>query len=236
MAGTEPVTIFGGVCPIEQVHQVHFFMQSRNHLAGKVIPGQLGNNQFNFRKLIISGVIAIIDSVAFSVGNLHWNSVGPDIFHSAHFGIKGNHIRISVFTPIHIINQDLGVFPFLLVGQVFREHFSFQRLQLPLCLHYSAHGSNRQTVLHTIHKRLLPLGEGHVVRNIVHFPFSIPGGSFAFHIVIVWASGSPAIRVKGWNRHAGFILGQRDHRSIKGLAQWASVGIQCFKDFHGLNP
>ena len=207
-------------------------MQGRNHLAGKIIPGQLGNNQFNFRKLIIPGVIAIIDRIAFPVGNLHGNTVGPDVFHSPHFGIKGNHIRISVFTRIHIINQGLGVLPFLLVSQVFREHFSLQRLQFPFRLHYSAHGGNRQTILHTIHKSLLPIGIFHVGRDIVHLSISGAGGSFAVHIVIMGASGSPAIRVKGRDSHPRFILGQRDHRSIKGLTYRTSAGIQRFHNFN----
>ena len=50
------------------------------------------------------------------------------------------------------------------------------------------------------------------------------------------ASGSPAIWVERGYSYAGFILGQRDHRSIKGLANLASVGIQRFQDFNFFNP
>ena len=78
----------------------------------------------------------------------------------------------------------------------------------------------------------VPLTKGRTGGNIENFPISIPGGSFAFPIVIIGASGSPTIQSEGWDRRTGFILRKRDPLPVKGLTDKTSTRIQRFRNFN----
>ena len=137
-------------------------------------------------------------------------------------------LKVRIFTGIHPIPDFIIVF--------FAKFLAKLTFIIPNPFQYLSRRGNRQSVLHAIHESLLPLGIGHVGRDIVNFPISVPGGSFTVHIIKIGASGSPAIRVERGDSHAGFKLGQRDHHAIKGLANLASVRIQRFQNFNLFNP
>ena len=98
-------------------------------------------------------------------------------------------------------------------------------------------GCNGQASLGTtVHEGLNPISIFHVGGNIVHIPISVPGGSFTGILGINGRGrSSSTVGVERRHSHAGFILGNRDHLTIKPTTNGTGMGIQRFNDFHHFN-
>ena len=87
-----------------------------------------------------------------------------------------------------------------------------------------------------IHEGLNPISIFHVAGNIVHIPISVPGGSFTGILGINGRGrSSSTVGVERRHSHAGFILGNGDHLTIKPTTNGTGMGIQRFNDFHHFN-
>lgn len=76
----------------------------------------------------------------------------------------------------------------------------------------------------------------HVGGNIVHIPIGVPGGSFTGILGINGRGrSSSTVGVERRHSHAGFILGNGDHLTIKPTTNGTGMGIQRFNDFHHFN-
>ena len=136
----------------------------------------------------------------------------------------------------HFIGGDLvrNATVFFYINTAYRLHIGTLAFYHRNCIfNYTPDGCKGQPIFGTVvHKSFLPFGITHITGDIVNFSILIPCGSFAVHIVIMGASGSPAIWVEGRNSHPRLILGQRDHRSIKGLTYRTGARIQRFHNFN----